>query len=199
MKFTVKSARLRDALTGVSAFAGKDDMLPVLKAVHLRLEAGRLYIETTDRFTLAIADFDVDTPDTEDHLKALIPLDLVASAIKAIGKGRACTERDEVNVSVEGADVTIADGLGRWSLSGKTVEGEFPRLEKLTEREPAAIERVGVNPTFMARLTKVPVERNTGWDLVFTGDSKPILAVPMEASEDVTWRVLIMPRRHLTS
>ncbi|MEU7905290.1 DNA polymerase III subunit beta [Actinoplanes sp. NPDC049118] len=80
----IGSSVLAGQVAQVAKFAGTDETLPMMTAVRVSSEGGRLSLEATDRYRLAVRDF--DWANEVDKFAALVPGKLLAEVAKAFGK-----------------------------------------------------------------------------------------------------------------
>jgi len=125
---------LASMVTGVGPFVGKDDMLPVLTAMHFKLDGDTLYAEATDRFRAAymsgLVHSHVDTLDVIVHN--------MKNVATIMGKD------DTVSVHVDPVNIVFVSASG--TICQRLHDGDFPRLRALfpseantvTEFEPVA-------------------------------------------------------------
>lgn len=154
-----------DALVGrVAPFAaGPRDTSTVLAAVHLYEAQGRLYAAATDRYRIGmtVAAEDVVAPKGFEALIGTTSIADLARISKAPAQMRQSltinltlhVEKSRVDVSIE-----ALPGLGDVSLSVPLVEGDYPKIERITHQAltnrnvPAPS---SFNPDFLADYRKV--------------------------------------------
>jgi DNA polymerase III subunit beta len=107
----------------LTVFASRDDMLPVLTAVHLMTADGILMAGSTDRFRAALAELPVKV--TED-MKVLVPGMSVIGQVFSPADEVAVTLNDE-SIHFSSADTTV---------SQRVLDGQFPRLTHLFPDRP---------------------------------------------------------------
>lgn len=78
----VQPADLLKVLASVHTSASKDDMLPLLSAVHVFHSAGQLVAEATDRFRMGKAVTGAEVTATDGGDEVLIPLNVVKTLIR---------------------------------------------------------------------------------------------------------------------
>lgn len=134
---------------GLIPFTGKDDMLPVLTGIHLKLEGDTLVGEATDRFRAAYMHTLVLS--RGDQLDVLVPhMTRVATVLG---------QDEPVTVSVK--DQTIFFASATATISQRLLEGEFPKIRALFPSETTTV--ATLDPTaFLSALkfVEVGVARN---------------------------------------
>jgi DNA polymerase III subunit beta len=117
----------------VSVALGKDDTLPMLTGVNLRVLDGHLRLETTDRFRLISAGMDAIT---STEAVALAPGKKLVEVLKELGK----VGGDQVTIGMLSQErVTLTCGATQVSLQPHY--SEFPKVDKLMPATtPGAIE-----------------------------------------------------------
>ena len=121
---TIAGEVLAQAASQVCRAASHDEGRPVLTAVLLEAEPGKLTMLATDSYRLAVREVTGDDWQWEhERTTALVPARAVAEAARAL----AGTER--VEIGIETHQVTFAGGGRR--LTSRLIEGEFPAVRDL--------------------------------------------------------------------
>ena len=129
------------AVSQVAVAAGKDDTLPMLTGVRVEITGEKLTLVATDRFRLAMREFDwKPTGDVEDAA-VLVPARTLADAAKALGSaGRS------VELALSPTDGLLGlSGSGRRTTS-RLLDAEFPRYRQLLPSEQTSSAIIGVAP-----------------------------------------------------
>jgi len=113
--------------TGLTPSVGKDDMLPVLTGIHLKLDGDTLVGEATDRFRAAYMEKIVLSH--VEEFDVLVPRLPAVAAV--LGKD------DAVAVSVENGIIFFDGTTG--VVSVRLIDGSFPRIRALFPAEPNTI------------------------------------------------------------
>ena len=191
---TVQLGALSELLTGASTHAGKDKTLPVLNAVMVKGEGGRISATATDRYRLIEG-----TIEGEGELSlSLIPLDDV-KRILALLKGEG-TRVDNLPVTLTRLGDVLTVSVRGNSISATLCDGTFPPVDQLENVfNPVAIstddkniDKISFNPALFADYAKIagkgkPVTIN------FIAKNKPM--VIGLGGDKVKWRAALMPMK----
>ncbi|MFC0546378.1 DNA polymerase III subunit beta [Kutzneria chonburiensis] len=152
-----------EAVAQVAIAAGKDDTLPMLTGVRVEFNGGKLTLVATDRFRLAMREFDWEPAD-EVETAVLVPARNLADAAKTLG-GAGST----VELSLASGDGLLGlSGTGRRTTS-RLLDAEFPKYRQLlpAEHNAAAIIEVSSLQDAIKRVSLV-AERGTQVRLEFS-------------------------------
>jgi DNA polymerase-3 subunit beta len=152
-----------EAVSQVAIAAGKDDTLPMLTGVRVEFNGGKLTLVATDRFRLAMREFDWEPADEVDTA-VLVPARNLADAAKTLG-GAGST----VELSLASGDGLLGlSGTGRRTTS-RLLDAEFPKYRQLlpAEHNAAAIIDVSSLQDAIKRVSLV-AERGTQVRLEFS-------------------------------
>jgi DNA polymerase-3 subunit beta len=152
-----------EAVGQVAVAAGKDDTLPMLTGVRVEFNGGKLTLVATDRFRLAMREFDWEPADEVDTA-VLVPARNLADAAKTLG-GAGST----VELSLASGDGLLGlSGTGRRTTS-RLLDAEFPKYRQLlpSEHNAAAIIEVSSLQDAIKRVSLV-AERGTQVRLEFS-------------------------------
>jgi len=154
------------AVSQVAVAAGKDDTLPMLTGVRVEIDGDKLTLVATDRFRLAMREFNWTPGDTmanSGEVAVLVPARTLADAAKSLGTAGATVE------------VALAPGDGLIGLSGsgrrttsRLLDTEFPRYRQLLPSEQTATAIIDVAPLIEAiKRVSLVAERGTQVRLEF--------------------------------
>ena len=152
-----------EAVGQVAVAAGKDDTLPMLTGVRVEFNGGKLTLVATDRFRLAMREFEWEPAD-EVETAVLVPARNLADAAKTLG-GAGTT----VELSLASGDGLLGlSGTGRRTTS-RLLDAEFPKYRQLlpAEHNAAAIIDVSSLQDAIKRVSLV-AERGTQVRLEFS-------------------------------
>ena len=152
-----------EAVGQVAVAAGKDDTLPMLTGVRVEFNGGKLTLVATDRFRLAMREFEWEPAD-EVETAVLVPARNLADAAKTLG-GAGST----VELSLASGDGLLGlSGTGRRTTS-RLLDAEFPKYRQLlpAEHNAAAIIDVSSLQDAIKRVSLV-AERGTQVRLEFS-------------------------------
>ncbi|GAA1966485.1 DNA polymerase III subunit beta [Amycolatopsis minnesotensis] len=114
------------AVTQVAVAAGKDDTLPMLTGMRLEISGSSLTLVATDRFRLAMREFEWKPADGLEDAAVLVPARTLAEAAKSLGASGATVS------------LALASGEGLLGLSGsgrstttRLLDAEFPPYRRL--------------------------------------------------------------------
>lgn len=183
---SVDANEFAKAISTVVPAAGRDDMLPVLTAVSVKIdpEQGQMTLAATDRFRLAVREIAFDSVPGAAPATLLIPARILDQWAKSLtGEsgakfvfGSAGTEAGVFSVKAGDREATV-----------RVIDGTYPKVQALIPADfnseivvsaldlISAVKRVGL-----------VAERSTPASLSFTADGITISAsADSEASEDV--------------
>ena len=144
------------ALASVSASCASDDARPILTAVHLTSEEGRIVATATDSYSLAVVDV-ADGGISWDHepLDVLIPAAWLNQTVRALKVTRYPLR--PVMLSVVGETVTLS--TDDTVLSTRVQAGTYHTVRHLIPAVANYQSELGAfNADFMARMAKIAPE-----------------------------------------
>jgi DNA polymerase-3 subunit beta len=124
------------AVAQVAIAAGRDDTLPMLTGVRMEIASDKLTLVATDRFRLAMREFDWQPTGDVSDVSVLVPARTLAEAAKTLGSAGS-----NVEVSLASGDGLLGlAGNGRRATS-RLLDAEFPKYRQLlpSEHTSAAI------------------------------------------------------------
>ncbi|MGV7904320.1 DNA polymerase III subunit beta family protein, partial [Mycobacterium kansasii] len=71
-----------EAIAQVAIAAGKDDTLPMLTGIRVEIEGERVVLAATDRFRLAVREFDWQPASSDVKAAVLVPAKTLSEAAK---------------------------------------------------------------------------------------------------------------------
>lgn len=125
---TMPATVFEDAAARVAGVASKDDVTPILGAVHVRI-GDRVTFTATDRYRVAECVTDADVSGEGD---VLIPADILADAAKSF--------TGDVTIGVTDGDnprVVVAGHEG--SIMSLTISGNYPPVSRLMNMRAAGV------------------------------------------------------------
>ena len=189
---TVNAALLDNLLAGAILATDKDKSITARNCVMLEVKDMELIAAATDRYR--IHEGRAIMPDTE-FSRVMITRDDVTK-IRAFLKDKIKQRSPgsgDITLTVDENDLVTVSDIFHNSVTCRGQLATFPPYEHLIPTEFNATDTVGINPSFLADLAKIPgVGKNSPMILKLNGVNKPLLA---EVSGDVSWRVLIMPMK----
>ncbi len=151
------------AVAQVAIAAGRDDTLPMLTGVRMEIASDKLTLVATDRFRLAMREFDWQPTGDVSDVSVLVPARTLAEAAKTLGSAGS-----NVEVSLASGDGLLGlAGNGRRATS-RLLDAEFPKYRQLlpSEHTSAAILEVSRLVEAIKRVSLV-AERGTQVRLEF--------------------------------
>lgn len=127
------------AVAQVAVAAGRDDTLPMLTGVRLEIANDKLTLVATDRFRLAMREFEWSPTGAITDNAVLVPARTLAEVAKTLGNAGTVVE------------LSLAPGEGLLGLSGhdrrattRLLDAEFPKYRQLLPSEHTSAAVVGV-------------------------------------------------------
>ncbi|WP_436493010.1 DNA polymerase III subunit beta [Actinokineospora sp. HUAS TT18] len=160
------------AVSQVAVAAGKDDTLPMLTGVRVEIAGDKLTLVATDRFRLAMREFEWKPSGDVDDAAVLVPARTLAEAAKALGSSGRTVE------------LALSPGDGLLGLSGsgrrattRLLDAEFPRYRQLLPSEQTSAAVIAVAPLVEAiKRVSLVAERGTQVRLEFADGSLRLTA-----------------------
>jgi DNA polymerase-3 subunit beta len=154
------------AVAQVAIAAGRDDTLPMLTGVRIEIEGDKVTLAATDRYRLAVREFDWKPDQPGLSSIALVPAKTLNDTAKALTNG------DSIQIALAGDKLGEGmigfEGAGRRTTT-RLLEGEFPKDRALVPGESATVATVETAP-FVDAVKRVSLvaERNTPVRLTFS-------------------------------
>jgi DNA polymerase-3 subunit beta len=151
------------AVSQVAIAAGKDDTLPMLTGVRVEITGEKLTLVATDRFRLAMREFDWKPSGDVEDAAVLVPARTLADAAKALG-----TSGRTVELALSSGDGLLGlSGSGRRATT-RLLDAEFPRYRQLLPSEQSSAAVITVAPLVEAiKRVSLVAERGTQVRLEF--------------------------------
>jgi DNA polymerase-3 subunit beta len=153
------------AVAQVAIAAGRDDTLPMLTGVRLEIGDKKLTLVATDRFRLAMREFEWHSGgDVPADTAVLVPARTLAEAAKTLG-----TSGNTVQISLASGDGLLGlAGSGRRATS-RLLDAEFPKYRQLLPSEHTAAAVIVVSSLVDAiKRVSLVAERGTQVRLEFS-------------------------------
>lgn len=162
---TIKGEVLAAAVHQVAIAAGRDDMLPVLTGVRLEIEGSSLTLAATDRYRLAVREFEWTPEQTDGSATALVPAKVLSETAKSFGSGADVTIAMAEPGSGSGEGLIGFSGTGTGGVRRTTtrlLDGEFPKYRTLFPSEQVTQARISTAELAEAlKRVALVAERNT--------------------------------------
>jgi DNA polymerase-3 subunit beta len=155
------------AVTQVAVAAGRDDTLPMLTGMRLEISGNSLTMVATDRFRLAMREFEWDPAEGLEDASVLVPARTLADAAKSLGSSGGTVS------------LALASGEGLLGLSGsgrqtttRLLDAEFPPYRQLLPSQHTSRAVIEVNTLSEAiKRVSLVAERGTQVRLEFADGS----------------------------
>ncbi|KAA0918264.1 DNA polymerase III subunit beta [Dietzia sp. ANT_WB102] len=138
-----------EAVSQVVVAAGKDDTLPMLTGIRMEIEGTRVTLIATDRFRLAIREFDWEPAREDVAVEVLIPAKALSEVTRSAGHG------GRVDLSLGAGSDVGAEGILGVLVSGqrtttRLLDAEFPKVRQLLPPQHTSVAVVDVEPLVQA-------------------------------------------------
>jgi DNA polymerase-3 subunit beta len=155
------------AVGQVAIAAGRDDTLPMLTGVRLEIADDKLTLVATDRFRLAMREFEWSSGGDVSGTSVLVPARTLAEAAKTLG-----TSGNSVEISLASGDGLLGlAGSGRRATT-RLLDAEFPKYRQLLPSEHTSAAIIGVSSLVDAiKRVSLVAERGTQVRLEFAEGS----------------------------
>lgn len=143
-------------LSGVAVFASKEAERPILNAVKLDIEAGKITLTATDLYRLTMMTHEAD--DITGEGSYLVPASFLRDVAKATKVHAVRAAHAVVTLTLgERIEADIHDVYNRGStfLVSPLVEGKYPEIMGIVEKWEPGDGVVSVSPHFLADYAKV--------------------------------------------
>lgn len=188
MKLNIEPTVFRRAL-GVIPFASKDDYTPILTGVCIERNVNQLTFYATDRYKLARVTIPVEADTSQ--FRVVVEAKAFAAAVKAVAPLRAHAD----TLTLEVSDETVRITGNNQAHELRTIEGEYPPMDKFFEQDHGGVEEIILAPAAFKALADSARSfgKNAGnFQLKFTAPNKPVIATtPLD--DNVTFEAVIMP------
>lgn len=121
-RVTVDAPMFAEAVGQVARAASKDEARPVLTGVLLEINREGVTFVATDSYRLAIREL---VATAEGEAKSIVP----ERALSEAGRAAGTEEKGEIELRVD--DAQVAFTVGRFTLTSRLIEGEFPNYRQL--------------------------------------------------------------------
>lgn len=194
-QFTLPALTFRQMLTGALVAALKEDHVAAISTVLLEVVDGQLFVVSTDRYRLVVAESRVFSPGWKEG-SILMKYDNAVTLLKTIPVKPKPDETIEVR-SLTGLAYKVSMSrpmdTPSWDCQFTAVNEAFPNFRTLIPSEATATETVNFDPAFLADVVKVPHDRKKPVTWMLNGPVRPAKCTWM--FNDVDWTYLLMPVR----
>jgi DNA polymerase III sliding clamp (beta) subunit (PCNA family) len=183
---TVKANDLSDLLTGASVAMDKGKgALSQLASVYLTAKGdGYLSAFASDRYRLIEGKFELESGELAECQLHASDLKNILATIKV--------NKVAGEITLTRAGDTLSLAIGSTSLNVILGGGKFPPYSHLFELEAKPIDKIMLNPSYLASFDKVP-SSDGGNIFTFYGEAKPV-RVSINHNR-ISWRALLMPMK----
>ncbi|MEH0472469.1 DNA polymerase III subunit beta [Streptomyces sp. B21-097] len=168
---TVDAAAFATAVAQVAVAAGRDETLPVLTGVQLRLEGEEMTLAASDRYRYAVRRLAWSPQPGAD---AAGVVETLAPARRLLDVARSLARCSLVRIGLDGSSGRGPIGFegGRTRTVVRPLEGRLPSYGKLFDMADAAVAEVGCGPlTEAVRRVAVVADADSPVRLDFSADS----------------------------
>lgn len=128
--------------------AGKDDTLPMLTGIRMEIEGTRVTLIATDRFRLAIREFEWEPAQDDVAVEVLVPAKALSEVSRSANGGR-------VDLSLGAGAEVGAEGILGVLVSGqrtttRLLDAEFPKVRQLLPSQHTSMALVQVDSLVQA-------------------------------------------------
>lgn len=120
-KWVVPAKTLKASLQQVVIAASNDEARPVLTAVYLHTEGGKLYMAATDSYRLA----EKVLMDVKEDINLLVPVSAMQDLLRIVG------DAEDAEVHIVNDDQQVLFQVGDIELVARLIEGKYPDYRKL--------------------------------------------------------------------
>ncbi|MFE7901915.1 DNA polymerase III subunit beta [Streptomyces sp. NPDC057424] len=164
---TVDAAAFATAVAQVTVAAGRDDTLPLLTGVQLRLDGGEMTLAASDRYRYAVRRLGWKPEAAADDrvVEALLPARRLLDVARSLGRG------GDVRIGWEPGGGLVGFECGRTRTALRLLDGRLPSYTSLFTMAGAAVaevEREGLAEA--VRRVAVVAEANSPVRLDFSAD-----------------------------
>lgn len=171
---TVPGQLFASAVAQVAIAAGRDDTLPTLTGIRVEIEGNSIVLAATDRYRLAVREFEWNPQSTSISAHALVPARTLADTAKSL----ADVESVVIALSSGGSGESLVgfEGHGRRTTT-RLLDGEFPKYRSLLPSESSSLATVETAALQDAvKRVALVAERNTPVRLAFEGSELTLRA-----------------------
>ncbi|OZM72677.1 DNA polymerase III subunit beta [Amycolatopsis antarctica] len=152
------------AVNQVAVAAGKDDTLPMLTGMRLEIAGSTLTLVATDRFRLAMREFEWKPAEGIADAAVLVPARTLADAAKSLGASGATVQL----ALASGEGLLGLSGSGRYATT-RLLDAEFPPYRQLLPAQHTSRAVLGVSALAESiKRVSLVAERGTQVRLEFT-------------------------------
>lgn len=171
---TVGGTEFAAAVAQVAIAAGRDDTLPMLLGVRVEISGTRVTLAATDRYRLAVREFEWSPQEAGFEGAALVPARILADTAKLLAGAK--------SISVFYAPGGTGEGLMGFSGDGRRtttrlLDGEFPKYRQLLPDDASSVATLDRASLIEAvKRVALVAERNTPVRLNFSSDELALQA-----------------------
>jgi DNA polymerase III subunit beta len=162
---TVDGSIFADAVGQVAVAAGRDDMLPTLTGIRIEIEGEAVTLAATDRYRLAVREFNWHPQRPEVSAIALVPARTLVDTARTLGP------EGVVTIALAGAasDSLIGFSAGGRRTTSRLIDGEWvPNYRRLFPAQTVTVARVEMEGLVESvKRVSLVAERNTPIRLTF--------------------------------
>lgn len=160
---TVPSNEFAQAVSQVVVAAGRDELLPVFTGVRVEIEGERVSLLATDRYRMALREFDWNPATPQTSGVALVPAKVLAEVARSMSAGEQIILSLAAGSSGDGLIGFEGNGAGGdRQTTTRLLDGEFPKVRHIMNTQPVMSVRLNTADTIAAaKRVALVAERNT--------------------------------------
>ena len=154
---SVKAKTFSESVAQVAVAAGRDDALPMLTGIRVEIEGNTITLAATDRYRLAVKEFNWNPNDPKISTAALVPARTLAEGAKGF------LNSSEVLIALASDNDRLMgfEGEGRRTTT-RLLDAEFPKYRSLLPSESSSTADVSTQELLDAlKRVELVAERNT--------------------------------------
>ena len=154
---SAKAKTFAEAVAQVAVAAGRDDSLPMLTGIRVEIEGNTITLAATDRYRLAVKEFNWNPNDPKISTAALVPARTLAEGAKGF-----LNSNDVLIALASDNDRLIGfEGDGRRTTT-RLLDAEFPKYRSLLPSESSSTADVSTQELLEAlKRVELVAEKNT--------------------------------------
>lgn len=169
---SVPTEEFAEAVGQVAVAAGKDDTLPMLTGIRLEIEGSHVVMAATDRFRLAVREFEWKPAAEAVEAAVLVPARTLSEAAKTMTS----SPTGEIDIEMGDGSSVGSEGLlgvtaGARQTTARLLDAEFPKFRQLLPATHTAVASVEISPLIEAiKRVALVAERGAQVRLQFSED-----------------------------
>ena len=177
----VSGSLFAEAIAQVAVAAGRDDSLPVLTGVHIEIEDDRVTLAATDRYRLAVREFNWNAQKPNSSANALVRGRTLAEVAKSLSH----SEKVTIALAPANSDKRLVGfEIENRATTSRMLDGAFPPYRHLLPSEASSVATIEVAALMEAvRRVAVVVDKTSSLKLTFSDNSLKLEARSTEEAQ----------------